>query len=124
MPVHAYSPTDWFFFLAPYLVWCCVGLFVWRKVSRRLQRISLRALVFALIFAPTIHPVVREAGIIAPASLSLLLIALVEAMPVNWHSSHSKAQEFIAYFIALPLICSWILAWLYMVLRPARARSP
>jgi hypothetical protein len=116
MSFHAYSFRDWIIFLVPYLVWCAIGLVVWRKVSRRLQRTPVRALVFALIFAPAVHPVVREAGVIAPASLSFLFVAILQAMPVNWSSAHDKALEFVAYSLGVPFVCTWILAWISMIL--------
>lgn len=82
----SFTSRDWLLFFVPYFVWCAICGLIWVFViARRIALPSTRALVFALLFTPTVFPIVREAFVIGPASLSLLLLVLLSLFSKNFN---------------------------------------
>ena len=100
-----FTSRDWLIFFVPYLLWCAIFGLIWVLfIDRRIVSSSIRALVFALLFTPTFFPIVREAFIIGPASLSLLYLALLSLFSKNFNL---KLVVFALLADILPILCVW-----------------
>ncbi|HEV8584781.1 MAG TPA: hypothetical protein VGT02_07400 [Methylomirabilota bacterium] len=98
--------------LGPYAVWCLVAAIVWRwLVAGRRMAPARRALLVAVLFAPTLHPIVREAAILAPASLSLIAMLVIGLAPVNRGAVSSDLLRYVLVYTLVPLLAVWGLAW-------------
>jgi hypothetical protein len=71
MEIGSFTLRDWALFLGAYILWCPVALLIWRFVRKRFGSPIGRAIVFGVLFAPGVVPIVREAYVVGPAILAL-----------------------------------------------------
>ena len=107
MELSQFAARDWLLFLAPYTVWCSIAGCLWRFILRpRIERLSARAAVFSILFAPTLFPIVREAFVLGPASASLVYVGLLALRfrPPGW-----PVVTFVVDGGLLPMAVVWAL---------------
>jgi hypothetical protein len=76
MDVGSFTFRDWALFLGAYVVWCLPAVLAWNIARKRSKRSIVRAILFGVLFAPGVVPIVREAYVIGPAILGLGYMAL------------------------------------------------
>jgi hypothetical protein len=117
-----FTLRDWLIFCVPYLVWCLVWAAIWRTTLReRITRPAFRAAAFAILFTPTLFPIVREAFILGPASVSFLFVGLMALR------SPGAGRLLMAVLVGgdlVPMVLVWALYRFGVAPPRQRSRSP
>jgi len=84
MEIGSFTLRDWALFLGAYVLWCPVALLIWRFVRKRFGSPIGRAIVFGVLFAPGVVPIVREAYVVGPAILTLGYFGASAVLGSKW----------------------------------------
>ena len=114
MEFGSFTFRDWSLFLGAYLVWCAPAVLAWNIARKRAKTSIVRAILFGVLFAPGVVPIVREAYVIGPAILGLGYIALQAVFEPKF------IMDFISNMLLWNVAPMFALTSIYLIVAPER----